>query len=242
MNDQMDIDDGNTMESEVLAQERHQLARVLVPLMKGVVYKETEPARWESLLALKSRVLDYVSSLGLTLILHEAEGYAFLRSRPEDDEQDDMPRLVTRRPLSFPVSLLLVLLRKRLVEFDVAGGDTRLVLTQDEIVDMVRLFMPATSNEAKLIDQVDTHINKIITLGFMRKLKNSAGDKTARFEVKRIIRSFVDGQWLSDFDERLNAYRAHMLGEQLTDTSVDSTEDSSRNTPEDTPAATGESK
>jgi len=191
MNDQMDIDDGNTMESEVLAQERHQLARVLVPLMKGVVYKET---------------------------------------------------LVTRRPLSFPVSLLLVLLRKRLVEFDVAGGDTRLVLTQDEIVDMVRLFMPATSNEAKLIDQVDTHINKIITLGFMRKLKNSAGDKTARFEVKRIIRSFVDAQWLSDFDERLNAYRAHILGEQLTDTPVDSTEDSSRNTPEDTSAATGESK
>jgi len=221
MNDQIDMEHDDAMESDVLVQERHQLARVLVPLMKGVVYKESDPARWESLLVLKSRVLDSVSSLGLTLMLHEAEGYAFLRSRPEDNENDDMPRLVTRRPLSFPVSLLLVLLRKRLVEFDVAGGDTRLVLTQDEIVDMLRLFMPATSNEAKLIDQVDTHINKIITLGFMRKLKNSAGDKTARYEVKRIIRSFVDGQWLSDFDERLTAYRAHVLGEQLTGSPAD---------------------
>ena len=67
--------------------------------------------------------------LGLELVLDEAEGYAFLRSRPEseDDGNSKLPRLVARRPLSFPVSLLLALLRKKLAEFDAGGGETRLV-------------------------------------------------------------------------------------------------------------------
>ena len=66
-----------------------------------------------------------------------AEGYAFLRSRlPDgDDTGAQLPRLVARRPLSFPVSLLLALLRKKLAEFDAGGGQeaggVRLVLTRD---------------------------------------------------------------------------------------------------------------
>ena len=57
-------------------------------------------------------------------MLDEAEGYAFLRARPheEDDNAEKLPRLVARRPLSFPVSLLLALLRKKLAEFDAGGG------------------------------------------------------------------------------------------------------------------------
>ena len=59
-----------------------------------------------------------------------------------------MPRLIARRPLSFPVSLLLALLRKKLAEFDAGGGDTRLVLSRDELVEMIRVFMPEGSNDA----------------------------------------------------------------------------------------------
>ena len=57
---------------------------------------------------------DYVAVLGLELVLDEAEGYAFLRARNRDGDETTtkLPRLVARRPLSFPVSLLLALLRK----------------------------------------------------------------------------------------------------------------------------------
>ncbi len=88
---------------------------------------------------------DYVAVLGLELVLDEAEGYAFLRSRPSRRtmmRRPRLPRLVARRPLSFPVSLLLALLRKKLAEFDAGGGDTRLVLTRDEIVELIRVFLP----------------------------------------------------------------------------------------------------
>jgi hypothetical protein len=188
----------------------YDLSALVIPLLKGVLYQENDPAAWSALLGLQPRVRDYVAVLGLELYLDEAEGYAFLRSRAEPDDEDAaarLPRLVARRPLSFPVSLLLALLRKKLAEFDASGGDTRLVLSRDEVVELIRVFLPAGSNEARLIDQVDTHLNKAAELGFVRRLKTQPG-QPATIEVRRILKAFVDAQWLADFDARLAAYRA----------------------------------
>lgn len=182
------------------------LPRVLIGLMKGVVYQDVDESLWQGLLALQARVRDYVAVLGLELILDEAEGYAFLRTRPTEDGDADLPRLVQRRALSFPVSLLLALLRKKLAEFDASVGDTRLILSRDEIIELIRVFLPSGSNEARLIDQVDTHLNKIVELGFVRRLKPSGGGQEQMIEVRRILKAFVDAQWLAEFDARLAAY------------------------------------
>ncbi len=186
------------------------LSAVLVPLLKGVTYRADDAAHWSALLDLQSRVRDHVSVLGLELMLDEAEGYAFLRSRPEpeDEAAPKLPRLVARRPLSFPVSLLLALLRKKLAEFDAAGGETRLILSRQQVTELLHVFMPEGSNEARLIDQVDTHINRIVDLGFLRRLRGQDN----MVEVQRILKAFVDAQWLADFDARLAAYRTQIEG------------------------------
>ncbi|MFZ5893795.1 MAG: DUF4194 domain-containing protein [Myxococcota bacterium] len=178
---------------------------VLTSLMKGVAYRENDPALWQQLLESQARVRDYVAPLQLELVLDEAEGYAYLRQRQLAEGEAELPRLVPRRPLSYPVSLLLALLRKKLAEFDAKSGETRLVLSLDEIVEMLRLFLPNTGNEAKLVDRVAQHVTKVVDLGFLRRLK---GDDT-RFEVRRIVKTFVDAQWLADFEQRLAEYRAH---------------------------------
>ena len=67
---------------------------------------------------------------------------------------------MVRRQLSFPVSLLLALLRKKLAEFDASGGETRLVLSREDLVELMRVFVPDSSNEAKLVDQIDRHIEQ----------------------------------------------------------------------------------
>lgn len=191
------------------------LSALIIPLLKGVIYQENDAGLWNALLILQARVRDYVAVLDLDLVLDEAEGYAFLRAHaePEDDSAPKLPRLVARRQLSFPVSLLLALLRKKLAELDASGGDTRLVLSREEIVELIRVFLPEGSNEAKLIDRVDTYLNKIVDLGFLRRLKPSIGAQTgqaATFEVRRILKAFVDAQWLADFDARLENYRAQL--------------------------------
>lgn len=180
---------------------------IMIALMKGVVYEQNDPALWQDLFNLQARTRDYISVLGLELMLDEAEGYAWLRTRPATEGTPELPRLITRRQLSFPVSLLLALLRKKLVEFDAGGGDSRLILSRDEIVELLRVFLPAGSNEARLVKQIDSHINKIIDSGFIRRLRGTEN----QFEVRRILKAFVDAQWLTEFDQRLEEYQAAVL-------------------------------
>ena len=191
---------------------QYDLSAVLIPLLKGVIYQEGDAALWNALLNLQTRARDYVAVLGLELVLDEAEGYAFLRSRTEDadDAAPRLPRLVVRRPLSFPVSLLLALLRKKLAEFDASGGDTRLILSREQVAELIRVFLPEGSNEARLMDQVETHLNKIVELGFLRRLKSAGGATEPLYEVRRILKAFVDAQWLGEFDQRLAAYRQQL--------------------------------
>ena len=186
------------------------LSTPVVQLMKGAVYRDTHDKAWQQLLQLQPQVRDYVEVLGLQVVIDEAEGYAFLRQRPVDeDDSNQIPRLVPRRSLSFHVSLLLALLRKKLAEFDAQSGDTRLMLTRAQIAEMLRVFLPATSNEARLLDQIDAHINKAVDLGFLRAAKSAE----PVFEVRRILKAFVDGQWLADFDAKLAEYAAALTGE-----------------------------
>ena len=199
------------------------LSVLLINLLKGVLYRDGDERLWATLLNLQARVRDYVAVLNLELLLDEAEGYAFLKSRPEpadDDPSPRLPRLVVRRPLSFPVSLLLALLRKKLVEFDASGGDTRLVLSRDDMVELLRVFLPDGPNEAKLIDQIESTINKVVDLGFLRKLKPAASSTgasastagLASYELRRILKAFVDAQWLAEFDARLANYQQQLAG------------------------------
>ena len=183
----------------------HILPTCLIPLLKGVVYRDDDETRWQALFDLQSRVRDYVVVLGLELIIDEAEGYAFLRQRPRADGEVELPRLVARRQLSYPVSLLLALLRRKLAETDAGGGETRVILSRTQIIELLRVFLADTSNEAKLIDRIDQHITKVVELGFLRRLR----EREHEYEVRRILKAFVDAQWLQELGARLDAYRTH---------------------------------
>ncbi len=191
--------------SEAAVQPEPQLTPVLVALFRGVLYQDQHTALWNDMLRLENQVRDQAALFGLELMLHEANGYAFLRQRPAEEEEV-LPRLVPRRPLSYPVSLLLALLRKKLAEHDAGGGEARLILEREQIVDMLRLFLPETANDARLVDKVDAHINKALELGFLRRLRG----EQQRFEVRRILAAFVDAQWLADFEARLAEYRRYL--------------------------------
>jgi hypothetical protein len=50
-----------------------ELPVVLVPLLKGVLYRDDDALRWSALLQLQGRVRDHVAVLGLELMIDEAE-------------------------------------------------------------------------------------------------------------------------------------------------------------------------
>ena len=180
------------------------LSLVVTSLMRGVVYREAAPEVWRHLTALQPDLRDHVATMGLVAVVDEAEGYAFLRQRPEDpaDAGPALPRLVARRSLSYPVSLLLALLRRQLAVADTGDTGGRLVLGRLEIVDLVADLLPDPGRRNRLVEQVDAHIAKVVELGFLRRLPGPDGG----FEVRRVLKAFVDAQWLADFDTRLAEY------------------------------------
>jgi len=167
------------------------MSPVVIALMKGVVWREDDERRWQQMLTLQARIRDHVAVVGLQLEVDEAEGHALLRQLPLG-AGDELPRLIPRRPLSYPVSLLLVLLRKKLAEADGGGAERRIVLRKEELVELLRQFLPDTTNEVRLIDQIATHINKVKDLGFLRPLRGRDGE----YEVVRLLKTFIDAQML----------------------------------------------
>lgn len=189
------------------------LTHALVPLLRGIVNADEHPHAWEALLRLAPRVHDHLAPLGLDVRVVESEGYAFVVPVEPGEGEADLPRLVARRQLSYRVSLMLALLRRRLLELDSQGGDTRLVLTRDDAVELVRTYHPARAQEAKLADAVEADLNKIVELGFLRRMRG----QSRTYEVRRVLKAFVDAQWLADFDERLAAYtQADELNEEAS--------------------------
>jgi hypothetical protein len=184
------------------------LPLVVTHLMKGVVYRDTHEQVWQQLVQMVPRVGDYVATIGLQVVVDEAEGYAFLRSKPDDPDDDSpaIPRLIARHALSFHTSLMLALLRKKLAEFDATDDGLRLILSREQIVDMMLMFMPTSSNEARVVDAVERTIGRVVDLGFVRRMPK----QDDQFEVRRVLKAFVDGQWLSDFDARLAEYAAEL--------------------------------
>ncbi len=196
--------------SETIATTRYppEISAVLVTLFKGVIYQDKREL-WRSLLDYRSNVSAYVAVLGLEVFIDEAEGYAFLRQQQNTDDSDEkhaIPRLMVRRQLPYAVSLLLILLRKRLLEADAAGDTLRVSIFRREIIEMMRVFMPEKANEVKLLKDINSCINWADKIGFLRQLKG----QDEQYEICRIIRAFIDAEWLADMDDILQEYAEHV--------------------------------
>lgn len=184
------------------------IARAIIRLMQGVIYRESDEDTWKTLERSGAGVRDHFATIGVDVIVDRDEGYAFLRTRPDAEGEEALPRLVRRRTLTYSVSLLLVLLRKRLIEFETAGSEGRLVLTTEQIVEMLRLFQAESTNDARIVDNVETTIKKAAELGFLRQLRGQAD----HWEVRRILKAYVDAETLSDFAGKLSEYASGVRG------------------------------
>lgn len=192
-----------------MTEEEHQpsIAPIIIHLLKGILFRNQHPLLWNDLLELQSQVLDYVQVIGLNLEIDDTEGYAWLtQTIPDEDEKSPLPRLIARRPLSYPISLLCVLLRKKMAEADSSGEQMRVIVSREELTNAMRVFMPEKSNEAQTAASINATINKVAELGFLRKLKND----NENLEIQRIISALVDADWTADFNEKLRIYQEHV--------------------------------
>lgn len=181
-------------------------SRTLVALFRNIVYRDESSEYWETIESKYQKIEDYVSKIGLTLIVDDMDGYAYLKQRSYGEDEDAVPRLIPRHALGYELSLLLMILRKKMLEFDSSTGDKRLIVTKQQIVDRMKVFLRDTTNEVKLVESIYRNIDKAVNMGFLGSLRESEDS----YEVKRIIRGFVNAQHLEEFNKRLSEYTRYV--------------------------------
>lgn len=181
-----------------------ELSNAYISLLKGVIIKENKEKIWDTILNYRNQIEDYFRQLGLTLKLYEEEGYCYLQ-QIEDDETDNLLKLVPKVSLSLHLSLLLVSLRKYMLE-STANGDEKIVISKEEIFIKMKNYLKETSNEIKQEKEITSYIKKVEDMKFIRKLKNSDN----KYEILRLLASFVDAQWLDDLDKRILEYKEYI--------------------------------
>ena len=168
---------------------------VLAQLLLAPIYREDRDL-WEVLQSERDQI-------GQELVIDEAEGYAFLR-QIELDGVERIPRVARRQPLGYTATLLLVCLREEIASFDAAPDDsTRLVRTRQQLRDLVGQFLRETNNQVRDVRTIDTAINKIEELGFLRTFGTPESEM---FEVMRILKARFGPSELEEIKDRLKRH------------------------------------
>lgn len=178
-------------------------SKAVIKLLKGVV--ENNDVVWNDLLTYQADIQNYISTMGVELIVKKDEGFAFIKQTILDD--DKTINLVSRRQYGFEVSVMLVVLRHMLEDFDsnpTLSQATDKYVTAEDIKEETEMFLPASYNKVKFEKELYNNIDKIVDFGFLVAPKNKEGEK--RYRIHRIIKEKVTLDDLLDFKKQLNDY------------------------------------
>lgn len=175
---------------------------VLARLLLEPIYRE-DGSLWEALRAERDAIAHYFRQIGQELVVDEAEGYAFLR-QVEAEGGDVVPRIGRRQSLGYTATLLLVCLREELARFDAAAEDsTRLVLTRQQLRELVGQFLRESNNQIRDVRTVDTAIRRVEELGFVRPFGPTDAET---FEVMRILKARFGAAEVEEVRKRLASH------------------------------------
>jgi hypothetical protein len=179
---------------------------VFIKLLKGPV-EYVEKSTWEKLLQYKAELTTFLSQLGLTLILDEQDGYAYIR-HTITGEEDNTVTWIQRRSLTYEESVMLVLLREMMAEFEVSEATTReLIKKRREIKEYAELFFKENASRVKFLKEIDRLIDKAEENGFLDKTENHDIADEQKFRIKKIIKARVSSEELEQFYQQLQQYK-----------------------------------
>lgn len=180
---------------------------VLIKLLKGPV-EYLERSAWEQLLQYQVELTRFLQQLGLVLVLEKDDGYAYLEQL-RLDEEDNVAGWIRRIQLGYEESILLVLLRDMMAEFEVGeAGARELIKKRREIKEYAELFFKENPSRVKFIRDLDRLIDKVEELDFIEKVEPADLSDEEKFRIKKIIKAKVDHEILENFKNQLSQYAA----------------------------------
>ena len=184
---------------------------VAVRLLQGVVYHDDNLELWEQLLENSSLITEYFGKLGLLLVVDEPDAMAYLRQLDEEEIPPDfpsVPRLFRRTPLGYEATLLCVLLRDELRQYEEEDvQNERCVITQSDLLALWEAFFPDQTDSVRLNRSLTVALRKIEELKFVRQFEKDPPS----WEIRRIIKARLP---LSDL-ERLRLSMVAAVGKKI---------------------------
>lgn len=178
-------------------------SKAIVRLLKSTVERTSNV--WEDVINYQNEIQEYIGQIGLELIVKKDEGFAFVKQL-EDNEGNTLG-LVTRRQIGFETSIVLVVLRQSLEEFDSNPTQvlaTEKFITDSEIKDELELFLQEGYNKLKFQKDLDSYIKRVVDLGYLKEI--SKKDNETKYQIHRIIKEKITLDILQDFQNKLKEY------------------------------------
>lgn len=171
---------------------------VFIKLLKGPI-EYVEKSAWEKLIQYKTELTGFLLQLGLTLVLDEQDGYAYVK-HTLNDEEDSSVTWIQRRSLTYEESVMLVLLREMMAEFEVGEATNReLIKKRREIKEYAELFFKENASRVKFLKEIDRLIDKAEENGFLDKTEHHDLADEQKFRIKKIIKAKVSSEELDAF-------------------------------------------
>lgn len=181
-------------------------AHVIIKLLQGPIYAD-ERLVWRDLQSWQSAIRDYFAKIGIELLINEVDGFARIM-QPEAEEHDEnpLPRLMRKQTMNYETTLLCVILREMLEEFDIKSEGTKLFLTQKDIKERIELFYKEQTNKSKLWKDLSRPINSLQNIGILKLTRDEVNKDNSQYEVKRILKALVNNEKLEQIKNKLGAY------------------------------------
>jgi hypothetical protein len=177
-------------------------SKAIVRLLKSLVERNSNV--WEDIINYQSEIQEYINQIGLELIVKKDEGFAFVKQF--EDSEGNTLGLVQRRQIGFETSIVLVVLRQSLEEFD--SNPTQLAtekfITDSEIKDELELFLQEGYNKLKFKRELDKYIRNVVELGYLKEINKK--DNETKYQIHRIIKEKITLDILQDFKTKLQEY------------------------------------
>jgi hypothetical protein len=182
-------------------------APVILKLLQNPLFSD-ETAAWNMLLSHFTPVQEYFSRIGLEVRVQEEDGYAYLYQpvlEDDDGQTISLPRLTRRDRLTYHATLLCVLLREWIDQFEsthLEGGKCTIIDIQ--IRELLLPFLPPRTDERAVQSRIDSAIHRLVDLGFLKHITDTSSP--AYFEVRRILKAKIDAEKLVEIKEKLAHY------------------------------------
>lgn len=178
-------------------------AKAAVKLLQGPVF-EDQKELWEEINKYHVELTRYFEKIAVNVIIDNRDGYAYLKQIELDDSGLTIG-LIRRIPLSYDLTLVCVLLREWLLEFESNDVETtNLYITVKQFRDRLEMFFKEKQIELKFIKELNKHLDACEKMGFLKIVnKQSSNSDDDLYEVKRIIKARITNDELTRFKQLL---------------------------------------